>query len=124
MTMIGAAVTDFGDEIGLPLEDLPEGAHIALSIEGTGQVHFEHRNEQLVIYTARGLDVALDRYEVYKTALRAIHFERRLPVRVQCALHDDALVFATRFDEDEVDPQAIELAIVTLADLQQQVRAQ
>ena len=123
MTMIGATIADFGAAMGLDLDEFPEGGHLALAIEEIGQVHFEHQNEQLLIYVSRPIDVALDRFEVYKSALRSVHFENRLPARVQCALHGEDLVLLAQYEQDEVDQPALERALDALADLHDTVRA-
>ncbi len=122
MTMIGASVSDFGSGLGLELDELGRGGHVALAIRDVGQVHFEHLNEQLLVYMSRPIDVALDRLGVWKAALRAVHVSQRVPVRVQCSLHGDDLVFLARYEEHEVDRPALERALDVLSDLHQKVR--
>ena len=121
--MIGAAIADFGDEIGLDLSNVLESGHFALTIGDVGQVHFEHRDEWLTIYLSRPIDVALDRFEVCKSAMRAVHFEQRLPARVQCAMHAEDLVFLAQYEEDEVDQPKLNEAVQMLSDLHESVRS-
>ena len=122
MTMIGAAVADFGSGLGLTIAGFDEGSHFALAIDDIGQVHFEHQPERLLVYVSRPINVALDRFVVAKAALRAVHFDHRLAVRAQCALHGDDLVFIAQFEKVEVDQPTLELALQTLGALHDKVR--
>ncbi len=117
MSMLDTAIADFGSVLGFNPGDLENRDHVAIDMDGSGQLHVERRDEHLLVYLAREIDVGVDRLTLYRTALRSVHFENGLPARVQCALHGDSLVFLVRYDADEVSAQSLEATVDILTEL-------
>lgn len=123
MSTLSDAVSELCASFGLRPGDLPRGQHTALSIGALGQLHFEEREEELLVYLARDIEVGADRLNVMRAALSATHFHNALPLPVQAALHGDALIFMTRFHDHEVSVQDLERALEVLGGLQDEARA-
>ncbi len=121
MSMLDAAMDDFGTLLGLDAAVFSGREHLAVEIEGAGELHVERRDEALLVYLSRPLEVGVDKLQVYKSALRRVHFENGLDVRVQCGLHGEHLVFLARYDGDELTMQALEHAIEVLINLHDSV---
>lgn len=123
MSVLDTAIADFGSILGFEPRDLADRDHVAIAIEGIGELHVERREENLLVYLSREIHVGTDRLELYYSALRAVHFENALPVRVQCALYKDNLVFLARYDADEVSIPSLEASLDLLVDLHDSVAA-
>ena len=123
MSALDTAIGDLGTILGFDPAALANRDHVAVSIEGAGTLHAERQDETLLLYLSRPIPVGADRPALYRDALRAVHFEHRLPARVQCALHDNALIFLARFDAHELDMPAIEQGLDLLIDLHDGVAA-
>jgi type III secretion system chaperone SycN len=123
MSQADAAIVELSAVLGLDLTDLADRPHIAVSISGLGELHVERPGEEVLLYLSRPIDVGADRLGVYKQALRAVHFENRLPVPVQCGLHDGALVLVARHAAGEVDRPALEASLELLATLHEKAAA-
>ena len=123
MSMLDAAMADFGTLLGFDPADLTDRAHVAVAIDGIGELHVERRDEMLLVYLARDIEVGRDRLELYRSALREVHFENGLPARVQCALHHDSLIFLALYEADEVGLQALEQSLDLLIELHESVRS-
>jgi type III secretion system chaperone SycN len=119
--MISTALDELGARIGLDPSVFAGNGHIALKFGELEEVHFEPREETLVMYVSRAIDVGRDRLELFSAALRAVHYDNRLPARVQCALHEDKLVFLAQYDSDEVDLPELEKALELLSELHSKV---
>jgi len=123
MSALSDTVTELCVSFGLQPGDLPSGSHMALSIDALGQLHFEEREEELLVYLAREIEVGTNRLSVLRAALAAVHFHNALPLPVQAALHGNALVFVTRFQDHEMSLQDLERALEVLGSLQDEARA-
>lgn len=121
MSIISAALEDLGTRIGIGPGGIAADGHVALKIGDLDEVHLEQQEETLLVYVARTIDVGRDRLELYSAALRAVHFDNRIPVRVQCALHEDKLIFLAQYDDDEVDVPGLERALELLSELHDKV---
>ncbi len=117
MSALDTAIGDFGTLLGFDPGDLADREHVAFDIDGLGELHVEKRDETLVIYLARPISVGVDRLQLYRKALRAVHFENRLPARVQCAHHRDNLIFVARHDAHEVTLPTLERTFELLIEL-------
>ena len=123
MTMLDTAIADFGAILGFDPSDLANRDHVAMDIEGIGELHVERHDETLLVYLSRPIEVGADRLELYKSALRSVHFENGRATRVQCALHDNRIIFLSRSHADEVSVQALEGSLELLIELQEKAGA-
>ena len=123
MTMLDTATADFGAILGLEPGDLSDRDHLAVDIDGIGQLHVERQQESLLVYLSRPIAVGADRLELYKLAMRLVHFENNLMSRAQCALHADKIIFLSRVDAYEISTQSLEATLELLIDLQDKIEA-
>ena len=121
MSMLDNAMSEFGVVVGFEPGDLAGRDHVAMEIEGMGQLHVEKTGDYLVVYLIRPLDVGVEKLRVYRQALRAVHFENSPPAALQVALADDNLIFLARYAGDECDRQTLEASINILADMHRSV---
>ena len=119
--MLDSAIADCGTILGFDPSDFADRNHVAVAIEGIGELHLERQDEALLIYLSRAIEVGIDRLSLYRSALRAVHFENGLPARVQCALYHDNLIFLARYEPDEVDLPVLEQSFDLLIELHQRV---
>ena len=120
--MLDTAIAEYGTILGFDPGDFVDRDHVAVAIDGIGELHLERHEEALLVYLSRPIEVGSDRLDLYKRALRAVHFEKGLPARTQCALHHNNLVFLARYEEDEVSLPTLEQSLDLLIELHQGVR--
>lgn len=117
MTLLDDAAPALGELLGLEAEALSGRAHVAVAIEGAGDLHLERHGEQLVLSLSRPLAPGADRLTTYRAALRAVHPDALLPRPVQCGLAGEALVFLTKHNPEDSEPTALEATLELLIQL-------
>lgn len=121
MSLVDSAFEDIGTVMGFESGEFDGLSHVALEIEGVGELHAEHQAEAVIIYLLRVIEVGTDKLDYYKYALRLIHIENGLPYRFQCGLYSERLVFLVRLDNDELGRQSIEQVIELLIGLHEKM---
>ena len=121
MSMLDTAMSEFGVVVGFEPGDLADRDHVALEIDGIGELHVEKTKEYLIVYLSRPLDVGVEKLKVYRQALRAVHFENSPPASLQVALAGNNLIFLARYAGDECDRQTLEASIEILAEMHDSV---
>lgn len=123
MSAITDAVAELCGSFGMNPARIDMEGHLALSIQGVGEVHFEDGGEELMVCLARNVEVDEDRLDVQRNALEAVHLHHVLPMPVQAAMHGDRLVFLARIDAHELNLPVLQRAIEVLGGLQDRARA-
>lgn len=110
MNAASEALTAFGRSLGLRDFRWPESGIAAFAFAARGTLYLEERDETLLVYLVRTVDLRQSSPELLKTTLRLCHYRQQWPYVVQAGLQDEArLVFLARLPAREV----------TLPDLEQ-----
>ena len=118
MSAVSTILTEFGRNLGLIDFRWPEAGMAAFAFDARGTLYLEERDETLLIYLVRSLDLHQRSPDLFKNALRLCHYRHQWPYIVQAGLRDEAhLVFLARLPVREVTLPALEQALELLTRL-------
>lgn len=118
MSPVSEVLTEFGRSLGLTNFRWPESGTAAFAFDARGTLYLEERDETLLVYLARNLDLHRRGPDPFKNALQLCHYRHQWPFVVQAGLRDEAqLVFLARLPVREVTLPALEQALELLTRL-------
>ncbi|MCP5306248.1 MAG: CesT family type III secretion system chaperone [Chromatiaceae bacterium] len=117
-------VAELGRSLGIEGLAMPEGRPLALRFDRRGSLYVEDRDEILLVYLARDIDLGADRAAVLEKALGLCHYSQGLAYPVHPGLRAErTLVFLVRLPSEQVTLPEIERVLELLSDLHEKVRA-
>ena len=118
-------VAELGRSLGIEGLAMPEGRPLALRFDRRGSLYVEDRDEILLVYLARDIDLGADRAAGRPEAcLRLCHYSQGLAYPVHPGLRAErTLVFLVRLPSEQVTLPEIERVLELLSDLHEKVRA-
>ena len=118
MNATSEVLTEFGRSLGLAGFRWPDAGMAAFEFDVRGTLYLEERDETLLIYLTRNLDLRHCGPDLFKTALRLCHYRHQWPYTVQVGLRGESqLVFLARLPAREVTLPALEQALELLTRL-------
>ena len=123
MSAIADSMGELIASMGLDPGRVRLDGHLALSVEGLGDLHFEEAEDELLMYLAREIQVDEDALDVQRKAMSLVHFHNVLPFPVQVARLEESLVMLTRIQAHDIDLPRLQRAVDLLGELQDKARA-
>lgn len=118
MNAASEVLTAFGRSLGLADFRWPDAGMAAFEFDARGTLYLEQREETLLVYLTRTLDLHQCGPELLKSALRLCHYQHQWPYIVQTGLRGESqLVFLARFLVREITLPELEQALELLTHL-------
>ena len=122
MSLSDEVLAEFGRSMGMEGLAWPESGVVVLDFANRGVLYLEDRDETLLIYLSRDIDMRDGKLKFLSTALRLCHYRQGLPYVVQVGLRgESSLVFLVRLSAYELTLPELERVLEVLSDLHDRV---
>ncbi|MBO4300232.1 MAG: CesT family type III secretion system chaperone [Desulfovibrio sp.] len=115
---IQSAIQQFGQRLGMPSLAMGREGVTALDISGVGRLHLEisskSGHEELLACLMRNMPT--HDQDIARRALAFCHYRHAHSLPLWVGMHKENLMVITRFNESEATGQALENAVIFLAD--------
>lgn len=120
MTIVDAAIEEFGNSLGIPRLGFNEAGVVRLAFEASGTLSIERAEGEVLLFLARGVEAGPD--GCLERALDLCHFRHAERLRPKVGLgREGDLVFWVRLAGMAVDVASIEEALTLLSQMHDQV---